>query len=619
MTKEQRSITSAFVISVLVGGAYLVSWLAHVWGGQPWPIGSNMVNYAVVLVLFGVSLLLFGNLFARILPQERGFVRACDARLQGRGAAAALVVSALVTAAYLIYYANIGVSKEFAGPSYSPSSLMAPQMVPLYYLLTVLFFVEAIYLLLTGKDCPQWMTWGGYGLSAVMYFLGVWIVNTFEGDPYHGEAYLESIYNVADGIPYEELTTGIYGHYGLFFLLPMKIFGAKAVVIQFLIALVGVVTDLAMLYCIHHLIKKNWVRLLMALVVPVIPFAYRRTNYWQLQPHRLVFPMLLAAYMLFCLRKKQSKKTARFWGGWLLCMLAVLWSTESGLFCIIGWCAGCIVRWWQQEPWYARGQWERYGALLLGAVLAVLGAIGLTNLYNLACGGAPIFKVFFYPLYSSNYMDGSIGYPLELGVRPWVFVLLLMLAVLAWSLFQTTAIGRIAKTENIAPFAACLSVLGLVSFSYYANRSAWMNLEICLPEALLCLCFPLQALTDGEGLRKKLGGLYCTAAQSVGTGRAAGALRAYGTAARRRDEYSDPAGARCVQHPRHLCGGGEFLCQYTGQHLCGWPRCGNHLPCSRLGQLRTLCGCCGLRRGRYRKITPSYSGRVEGPAELCRG
>lgn len=167
--------------------------------------------------------------------------------------------------------------------------------------------MAAIYLLLTGKDCPQWMAWGGYGLSAVMYFLGVWIVNTFEGDPYHGEAYLESIYNVADSIPYEELTTGIYGHYGLFFLLPMKIFGAKAVVIQFLIALVGVVTDLAMLYCIHHLIKKNWVRLLMALVVPVIPFAYRRTNYWQLQPHRLVFPMLLAAYMLFCLRKSSRK------------------------------------------------------------------------------------------------------------------------------------------------------------------------------------------------------------------------------------------------------------------------------------------------------------------------
>lgn len=48
MTKEQRSITSAFVISVLVGGAYLVSWLAHVWGGQPWPIGSNIDRKSVV-------------------------------------------------------------------------------------------------------------------------------------------------------------------------------------------------------------------------------------------------------------------------------------------------------------------------------------------------------------------------------------------------------------------------------------------------------------------------------------------------------------------------------------------------------------------------------------------
>ena len=262
MTKEQRSIASAYVISALVGGVYLIFWLTHVWGGQPWPINSNMVNYAVVLVLFGISLLLFGNLFARILPQERGFVRACDARLQGRGAAAALVASALVTAAYLIYYANIGVSKEFAGPTAVQSSLTTPQLVPLYYLLTVLFFAAAVYLLLTGKDCPRWVTWGGYGLSVVMYFLGVWIVNTFEGDPYHGEAYLESIYNVADGIPYEELTTGIYGHYGLFFLLPMKIFGAKAVVIQFLIALVGVVTDLAMLYCMLRItawqIPKNY-------------------------------------------------------------------------------------------------------------------------------------------------------------------------------------------------------------------------------------------------------------------------------------------------------------------------------------------------------------------------
>ncbi len=102
MTKEQRSIASAYVISALVGGVYLISWLTHVWGGQLWPINSNMVNYAVVLVLFGIALLLFGNLFARTLPQERGFVQACDARLKERSAAAVMIVTALVTAVYLL-------------------------------------------------------------------------------------------------------------------------------------------------------------------------------------------------------------------------------------------------------------------------------------------------------------------------------------------------------------------------------------------------------------------------------------------------------------------------------------------------------------------------------------
>ena len=142
MTKEQRSIASAYVISALVGGVYLISWLTHVWGGQPWPINSNMVNYAVVLVLFGVSLLLFGNLFC---PHSAAGVRHCASLRRasaGRGAAAALVASALVTAAYLIYYANIGVSKEFAGPTAVQSSLTTPQLVPLYYLLTVLFLLQ---------------------------------------------------------------------------------------------------------------------------------------------------------------------------------------------------------------------------------------------------------------------------------------------------------------------------------------------------------------------------------------------------------------------------------------------------------------------------------------------
>ena len=133
----------------------------------------------------------------------------------------------------------------------------------------------------------------------------------------------------------------------------------------------------------------------MALVVPVIPFAYRRTNYWQLQPHRLVFPMLLAAYMLFCLRKSSRKKNGSVLGR--LASVHAGSAVEHREWSVLyhRLVRGCIVRWWQQEPWYARGQWERYGALLLGAVLAVLGAIGLTNLYNLLRRSTDLQGVFF--------------------------------------------------------------------------------------------------------------------------------------------------------------------------------------------------------------------------------
>ena len=183
--KGTEEYNKRFVISVLVGGAYLVSWLAHVWGGQPWPIGSNMVNYAVVLVLFGVSLLLFGNLFARILPQERGFVRACDARLRGsrRGSGPCGICAVSSRLPYLLreHWGVQGICGAFLFAVLPDGAADGAAVLPAYGAV----FVEAIYLLLTGKDCPQWMTWGGYGLSAVMYFLGVWIVNTFEGDPYH--------------------------------------------------------------------------------------------------------------------------------------------------------------------------------------------------------------------------------------------------------------------------------------------------------------------------------------------------------------------------------------------------------------------------------------------------
>lgn len=518
MTQGQKNTACAFMLSVLLSGGYMLLWLSRIWSYRPWPISSNMVNYGIVLLVFGAVFLLVQGVLTRYWSPRLQLLDAWDDGLRA-GRSTPVVAAAMAAAGvYLLYYVLYAVDTEMAAPKDIRTALTDPRVVPLFYLLTILFFAGALYCLLRERDCPVWLRRGGYILSAVLYFGGLFLVNYFVADSYHGEAYLESIYNVADGIPYEELTTGIYGHYGLFFWLPMKLFGAVPLTAQICIALTGVMTDLALLCCIHQLLEKNWARLLFALAVPAVPFAYRQTNYWQLQPHRLVFPAVLAAYVLAVVKRHRDlkPKSAAFWGGWVLCMLAVLWNTESGLFCILGWCAGCVVAWWQQNSWLATCQWRRYGAMVAGAALSVLGAIGLTNLYNLVCGGAPIFKIFFFPLYRSGYMDDSIGYPIRLGVRPWAFILLLFAAVLAWAMSHTEALGGKDRAHPLAPFAACLSVLGLASFSYYANRSAWMNLEICLPEVLLCLCLPVQRLTSRGPFRTAVRGLKATVEDAAG-------------------------------------------------------------------------------------------------------
>lgn len=56
------------------------------------------------------------------------------------------------------------------------------------------------------------------------------IFNDTLGGPYHAEAYINSIVNVLNAFPYENWRTSIYGHYALFFYLPvsiLKIFGVN--------------------------------------------------------------------------------------------------------------------------------------------------------------------------------------------------------------------------------------------------------------------------------------------------------------------------------------------------------------------------------------------------------
>lgn len=359
MNQNQKNTICSFGAAILLSGAYMVLWLSRVWTYRPWPIQSNMINYGVVLLLFAGTFALARGVLFRRWPVQASALDVLDKRLQAGASRKVVAVGIGAAIAYLLYYVLYAVNTEMASAREIRTSLTDSRVIPLFYLLTILLFGMSTYCVLKGKDCSVRAVYVGYGVSAILYFCGLFLVDYFVADFHHGEAYVETIFNVADGVPFEELTTGIYGHYGLFFLLPMKLFGAKPLVVQVLIALVGVATDAALLYGVHHLVSKNWARLLFALAIPAIPFAYRQTNYWQLQPHRLVFPALLAAYVLAVVRrqKKLEPGSAAFGAAglsvcWLscgipraassalrVCVQAVLWSggrTASGTRCASG-------------------------------------------------------------------------------------------------------------------------------------------------------------------------------------------------------------------------------------------------------------------------------------------
>ena len=115
-------------------------WLAHVWGGQPWPIGSNMVNYAVVLVLFGVFAFAVRQSFCPHSAARTwlcaGLRRASAGSRRGSGPCGICAGDSRLPYLLREHWGVQGICGAFLF-AVLPD---APQMVPLYYLLTVLFF-----------------------------------------------------------------------------------------------------------------------------------------------------------------------------------------------------------------------------------------------------------------------------------------------------------------------------------------------------------------------------------------------------------------------------------------------------------------------------------------------
>lgn len=334
----------------------------------------------------------------------------------------------------------------------------------------------------------EWIIRLVYAALVLLVFYSMYTPNIFGrgelSDAYHGHAYFNSVYNIYQGMPYTHNVTSIYGHYGLFFKIPMELVHGDFKAFVAMVAGIGAFAHICAFLILELLVKSRVLRVLGALAVTFPVLGMRGGFYWQVWPHRVIFPMLLFLYGAWILKKE----LCNFWtavGGYLICLLAILWNTETGLILTVAWAGMLISRFLSVGKIKLRRLLWLIFAQFAGMAGAVFGAYGTVNLYNiLKHSPANSFEDFLIPLLSGSYMTGVLH--LDMPTEPNAYMAVITLFLTGTALGMTSWFSGKERHCWQKEFLFLLSVGSLGCLVYYINRPAYHNLDcITMPAAIM--------------------------------------------------------------------------------------------------------------------------------------
>ncbi len=351
----------------------------------------------------------------------------------------------------------------------------------MYKILFIVVCTVGVYcVIVKDHDVLDYSLWSVFTLSLVIPFLQTYI------NPYSGTAnssgdftialcdfssVTETIYNVYDFVPFDAYTTGLYGHYSLFFLIPLKLMGrCTPRKIMFLLSLCSVFAQFCTNYVIYKFAPRKWVAILLILA-SVIRTTY---SYFAIFPIRIFFPLLFCAVLAILSNKVLSKKTYIYLLLVLTC--ALLWNIETGVACAAGVIAFGFLKCIRNKGLNCRKKFLYVLILSIGEVAALLFSIGITNIYNYICGGEGITLDYFFPYLNTKWVYDTLTQIPPVGNHMWIYIILLFLGGMVWGFIDQ-------KDCSYCMFS--YSVMGLVLFTYYMNEAHWGCMEIVHQ---LCMC-----------------------------------------------------------------------------------------------------------------------------------
>ncbi len=478
----------AFISMILFFAVFLLLKLEQAIGSEAQGIlyrlaCSNYLTYFASLVAFVLGFLALRALSARGAWRRAKHGLWTDLEKRGR-----LTVFAVFTVLLLTFLALYLFVTEVDGSVFGSGDFdLLWRALPFPLVFVVLFALVAfqVYHMYKGESMPFSLVPVAYVTVIMLAFYCTLYYQV--PDYYHGAAYTESITNTVNGVPFNIYTTGVYGHYALFFAPLIKLFGGSTIAMLRLIALSGAVAAALCVYIIHNVVSRNNIRILAAFTCVVTLVAFRENNYWQLQPGRILFGLAVVAYIVHLCKRGRFDRTGVLIG-FGLCAAAILWNTESGMFSLAAYVLALVVRFWQKERWNSREMLLHYAEWVACAALSVLAAIFALNIYNLFCGGSFIFLDFFFPLLTPSYMTGEIAISVGGGFHIWYLTLVMFFVLIFHGIYHTRFVRPDADDHHPhAPVYVALGVVALLSISYYINRAAYMNLDICIQFASVAI------------------------------------------------------------------------------------------------------------------------------------
>ena len=341
---------------------------------------------------------------------------------------------------------------------------------------------------------------------AVLFTIGIavqfYAPNIFldiQGGTFHSHAYTNSIINVCWLTPYSENMESMYGHYAILYMPFVKalhrFFRIDYLTGIFIVtATVAGLSILLFAYVINYFAHSEVIYYLSLFAIGEEYFMLMQGGvYMQLHPHRMIFPVAVAALALLEHKRQRNYPVCSV----ILLTLSMIWSTEVGLvtmlsYAVFSWCRRVM----DGEKLSFRKIMLLFRELLVYSILPFVLAYGVVNGYNLFAGGNVLrIDEFLYPLISDRGYVDSVQLPLPDVTHAWVGASIIFLIFVTIALFQLL-FPQVDEEQGKKSYFLLIGIMSLGLMIYYINRATEGSMFIVMFLMLILQAVILQKCQD---------------------------------------------------------------------------------------------------------------------------